>query len=92
MFSAVILAAGASRRMGTPKQLLPVGGRPMVRRVAEAVCRSQVAEVIAVTGAYAEEVGKALKGLPVKIAFNPAWAEGQSGSVATGVKALSGEA
>ncbi len=64
--AAIILAAGASTRMGEPKQLLPVGGQPMVRRVTEAVCAAGLAQVVVVIGAHAEAVGQAVAGLPVE--------------------------
>lgn len=86
--AAIVLAAGGSSRMGQPKQLLPVRGRPMVRRVTEAVCASGLAQVVVVVGAHAEAVKDALEGLPVDIVTNPAWAEGMSISVRVGLHAL----
>lgn len=86
--AAIVLAAGGSVRMGQPKQLLPVGGQPMVRRVAEAACRASLAQVVVVVGADVETVRQALTGLPVEIVMNEAWAEGMSTSVRTGLGAL----
>ena len=43
--AAVVLAAGGSARMGSAKQLLPVGGQPMVRKVTQAVCAAGLAQV-----------------------------------------------
>jgi len=55
--AAIILAAGASIRMGEPKHCC--GRRqPMVRRVAEAVCAAGLAQVVVVIGANAEAVGR----------------------------------
>jgi len=48
--SAVVLAAGASTRMGQPKQLLTWGGVPMVRHVARTFAMSEACEVIVVVG------------------------------------------
>lgn len=42
MIVGIILAAGAARRMGNLKQLLPLGGKPMVWHVADAACRSRL--------------------------------------------------
>ncbi len=89
--AAVILAAGGSARMGRPKQLLPVSGQPMVRRVAEAVCAAELAQVVVVVGAHATAVTQALKDLPIDIVVNEAWAEGMSTSVRLGVGALQAE-
>jgi len=86
--AAVILAAGRAARMGQLKQLLPVDGRPMVRRVAEAVCAAGVDQVVVVVGAQAEAVAAALAGLPLEIVVNDAWAEGMSTSLRAGLRAL----
>jgi len=86
--AAIILAAGASTRMGEPKQLLPVGGQPMVRRVAEAVCAARLAQVVVVVGAHAEAVGQAVAGLPVEMVLNDRWPEGMTASLHAGLCAL----
>jgi molybdenum cofactor cytidylyltransferase len=87
--SAVVLAAGLSSRMqGRHKLLLDVGGEPMVRRVVRAVLGIPPAEIIVVTGYRAEDVEAALAGLPVRLVHNAVYAEGQPGSVITGIRAL----
>ena len=63
---AVLLAAGASSRMGRNKMLLPVDGVPMVRRTAERLLAAGVAPLVVVTGHEAERVHEALAGLPVR--------------------------
>ena len=83
--SAVLLAAGASRRLGRNKLLLEVGGRPVVRRAAEALLGAEVSEVIVVTGHEAEGVRRALEGLPVRLVHNSAFADGQATSLAAGL-------
>ncbi len=85
---AIILAAGAARRMGQPKQLLPVAGQPMVRRVTEAVCAAGLQQVIVVLGARAQAVATVLQGLPVELVTNPTWQAGLSTSVRAGIGAL----
>jgi len=85
---AVVLAAGESRRMGEPKQLLPVGGQPMVRRVTEAVCAAGLAQVVVVIGAHAEAVGLAVAGLPVELVLNERWPEGMTSSLHAGLCAM----
>jgi molybdenum cofactor cytidylyltransferase len=86
--AAVVLAAGSATRMGQFKQLLPVGGLPMVRRVTEAVCAAGLAQVVVVTGARAGDVQEVLVGLPVDMVVNEAWAGGLSTSVRAGLQAL----
>jgi len=85
---AIVLAAGASRRMGRPKQLLPIAGQPMVRRVTGAVCAAGLAQVVVVLGANASDVARALEGLPVDLVANDAWREGMSTSLRAGLGAL----
>ena len=58
--SGVILAAGASTRLGRPKQLLPFDGEPAIHVVARNALASRLAEVVVVTGGSAEAVGAAI--------------------------------
>jgi len=88
-FSAVLLAAGLSSRMGERhKLLLPLGAEPVVRHTARALLASGPVEVVAVTGHRHDAVSDALAGLPLAIVFNPRYREGQMTSVAAGVAAL----
>lgn len=86
--AAVLLAAGGSRRMGQSKQLLPIDGQPMVRRVAQTVCQAGLAQVVVVVGAEGDRVARALAGLDLEIVHNQAWAQGMSTSVRAGMEAL----
>jgi molybdenum cofactor cytidylyltransferase len=86
--AAIILAAGASSRMGRPKQLLDWGGRPLVRVAAEQALAARLDEVIVVVGGAGDAVEAALAGLPLRVIDNPAYAEGQSTSLRAGVAAL----
>ena len=88
-FSAVVLAAGMSQRMGGPnKLLLPIAGAPLVRRSIETLCRHHFVEVIAVTGRDAPAIEKAIQGLPIRVVRNPAYQDGQMTSVRAGLEAL----
>lgn len=84
----VILAAGASTRMGTPKQLLPYVGQTLLRRAAETAVASQGRPVVVVLGAAAQLCRAELEGLPVHIVENPEWEQGMSGSLSVGMEAL----
>jgi molybdenum cofactor cytidylyltransferase len=88
MISAVVLAAGASTRMGTQKLLLPLGGQPLVRRAVAAVCDAGFDEVLVVVGSEREQVIRALEGLPVRHAVNPDYASGMGSSFRTAVEHL----
>ncbi|HVS53250.1 MAG TPA: nucleotidyltransferase family protein [Opitutaceae bacterium] len=87
-FGAVILAAGASTRMGTPKQLLPLAGRPLLVHAVEAALASPAWPVVVVLGADAEKIRPTLARLPVLVIENAAWAEGMAASVRAGMCAL----
>jgi molybdenum cofactor cytidylyltransferase len=85
----VLLAAGSSRRFGAANKLLAdVGGVPLVRRAAEALRDSKVADVVVVTGPDPERIATALSGLDVRFVHNEAFADGIGGSIATGASAL----
>lgn len=85
--AAVVLAAGASTRLGTSKQLLAFRGAPLVRRAASAAIDAGVAPVIVVLGAHAEPVALALEGLrDLQTVTNEAWKDGLATSLATGVR------
>jgi molybdenum cofactor cytidylyltransferase len=81
MTGCAILAAGAGRRFGGPKQLATIGGTSLLRRSAAAVCRSSCAGVAVVLGARADELWPALDGLPVERIDNPRWDEGMATSI-----------
>ena len=72
----ILLAAGESRRMGRPKQLLPVGGQPLLRHVVASLLSAPVAPFVVVLGSQATELAPVLADLPVQIVINPEWAEG----------------
>lgn len=84
----LLLAAGASTRMGSPKQLLPFRGKPLLRYSAERALEAGCGPVVVVLGANAAEVRKALEGLPVAVAMNQAWEGGMGSSIQTGLRAV----
>lgn len=85
--AAVVLAAGASRRLGEPKQLLRLRGQTLVRRAALAALGSRAERVLVVTGAHAERVEAALAGLAVACVRAERWEDGLSASLRAGVSA-----
>jgi len=87
-FGAVILAAGASSRMGPPKQLLFLDGQPLVVRAATAALDAGAWPVVVVLGAHAEKIRPVLARLPVLIVENSSWPEGMAASIRTGITTL----
>ncbi len=88
LFSAVVLAAGLSTRMGRSKPLLPIGDSSLIAAIVTTLARSDLGEIIVVTGHEAEAVAGAVKGLPARPVFNPDYAEGEMiSSVQTGLRA-----
>ena len=85
----IVLAAGGSRRLGTPKQLLRDStGETLIVRAVQTALSSACRPVVVVLGASADAVEAALGGLPVTAAVNPDWETGMAGSLQTGLAAL----
>ena len=86
----IVLAAGASTRLAgdVPKQLLELGGEPLVRRTVRAAVTSRLLEVVVVLGHEARQVKAVLDGLDVRIVENPQFRNGQSTSVRAGLAAI----
>jgi molybdenum cofactor cytidylyltransferase len=89
-FGAVILAAGGSSRMGSAKQLLMLGGVPLVVRAVDAALASAARPVVVVLGSRAERVRAPISGRPVLTVLNPDWKSGMASSIRAGVAALLG--
>jgi len=88
--SGVVLAAGASSRLGRPKQLLPVGDRRLLQCVLDSALASRLDEMIVVLGHRADEIRAAipLEADPrVKVVVNADHAAGQSTSLRRGLRA-----
>ncbi len=88
--AAVVLAGGASKRMGRANKLLAeFKGAALVYGVVESALQSDAAEVIVVTGHEADLVREALSGLDVRFIHNPAYPEGLSTSLRAGIGVVS---
>jgi molybdenum cofactor cytidylyltransferase len=85
---AVILAAGGSKRLGRPKQLLELDGRPLLQHVVDAAARAGLDEIVLVLGHEAEVIQAALELPPVaRVVLNPEYRTGQSASLRAGLAA-----
>ena len=90
--AALVLAAGASRRMGgTNKLLARLDGQPLAARAVDAALASRATAVVVVTGHQAARVRSALANRAVEFAHNPQHARGLSRSLRTGLAALAPE-
>ncbi|SDW11557.1 nucleotidyltransferase family protein [Lysobacter enzymogenes] len=89
-FAAVLLAAGASRRLGRPKQLLRRDGETLLRRGARLALASGAARTLVVLGARADALRGELDGLAVEAVLNPDWQDGMAASLAAAARALAG--
>jgi molybdenum cofactor cytidylyltransferase len=84
----LVLAAGASRRMGSPKQLLPVAGRPLLETVVAAACASSLDDVVVILGANAAAIQDGVSWGRARVVVNPAHHEGMSTSLQAGIHSL----
>ena len=80
-----VLAAGASRRLGFPKQLALHRGIPLARWATLCATRSTASETALVVGAHAQEVTESVAGLPVTVLHNAEWQEGIAASIRAAV-------
>lgn len=77
IISAIVLAAGQSSRMGSPKMILPWGSTTVIGQVVEVLRQEGVEEIVVVTGGARQEVEQALAGKPVRTVFNPRYPQDQ---------------
>jgi molybdenum cofactor cytidylyltransferase len=87
----VVLAAGESRRMGRPKQLLPFGERTILERVVDTLLTAGVGEVVVVLGHLADRIRAVLGNRPVRAVVNDSHRQGMLSSVKCGVRAIGAE-
>ncbi len=86
--AAIVLAAGASTRMGSPKPLLPWGEQTLLAFELDELLLSCVDQIVVVTGAHADEVRRSLGDGARRCVFNPRWPQGRATSLARGASAL----
>jgi molybdenum cofactor cytidylyltransferase len=85
---AVVLAAGASTRFGSPKQLVRIGGRPLLHTAVTRASEVTGNALIVVLGAGAAELAPLLKHSPGAVVINHEWREGLGSSVRSGIARL----
>jgi molybdenum cofactor cytidylyltransferase len=85
---AIILAAGESKRMGSPKMLLMFNGRTMIENVIANVSESKASKILVVLGAYRDALVKQIEKLNVRYCYNDNYKEGMLSSVQCGFRNL----
>ncbi len=84
--AAIVLAAGASRRLGTAKQLLrDANGESLLVRLVRDAAAAGCAPIVVVLGAHADDVREVLAETSVTCVDNPQWTEGMASSIRVGV-------
>ena len=84
----ILLAAGASSRMGSAKQLLQFEGTTLIRRSASALSDSDCVPCVVVLGAKSAECEQELAGIEIDICVNEEWPSGMSSSIKAGLGRL----
>jgi molybdenum cofactor cytidylyltransferase len=89
--TAVVLAAGASSRFGSPKLLAPLAGRPLLQHTLDAVAGAGLGDVVVVLGDGAADIERAIDWRHERRVVNPRPADGLSSSVRAGLDAVAAE-
>ncbi|MEJ8843308.1 nucleotidyltransferase family protein [Lacibacter sp. H375] len=84
----IILAAGASSRLGSPKQLLVYSGVTLLQHSIEAAQTADAASVVVVLGANADVIKTELNIETVELVVNPEWKEGMASTIRFGLQTL----
>ena len=90
MIAAVVLAAGASVRLGEPKQLVVIAGETLLERAVQTAREAGCAPVVVVLGAEAERIRERCDFGSAVVTVNEAWEEGMASSIRAGVGAVGG--
>src|SRR3990167_237916 len=91
MIVAVVLSAGESSRMGSPKALLPISGVPFIEEIVRALKGTKIDRIIVVLGHHAEKIQKRIAHLPVTFVVNRDYAKGQLSSLIVAIRSLAAE-
>lgn len=88
MLTALILAAGESKRMGSPKALLPYNDRTFLEHLLDITRHPKIGSQLIVLGAGAEAISQQVGLKPEQIVVNPEWQNGQLSSIKTALKSI----
>ena len=88
MVAAIVLAAGESKRMGSPKALLPFSGKTLIRGVVDLLTAGGLSPIVVVLGAHAELIRHEVAGLNVRVTTNHGYRAGQLSSLQKGLEVV----
>ena len=88
MIAGLILAAGESSRMGTPKATLAYRGRTFLETIVQTLREAGIERIVVVLGHRAEEIQRQVKIGPAQAIINPYYRTGQTSSLQAGLRAL----
>ena len=90
MTAALVLAAGASTRLGRPKQLVRLQGETLLERAVRVAGEAELTPVVVVLGSGAKQVTDACDLRSTWVVVNAGWAEGMGSSIRTGMELVQG--
>lgn len=90
MTSAIVLAAGKSERMGSPKALLSYRGTTFLDRILEVLSQSPIRDIVVVVGGHRDQIESRVSA-PARVVFNPNFESGMITSIQAGIRALAAE-
>lgn len=89
---AIILAAGMSKRMETPKLLLPLNGAPMIYHPIALALQQKLNPIVVIAGQYIEEIKNVLKNCSeITYVYNPDYQSGMASSLKLGIQTIAGQ-
>lgn len=87
-FAGLLLAAGSSKRMGFPKQLLPINGEYLISHILKIMQSSMLEHIFVVLGAHEEIIRNILKNDNTTLVSNPTWKSGKGSSLRVGLSEI----
>ena len=91
MIVAIVLSAGESSRMGSPKALLRIGGKLFIERIVSVLEQTKVGKIVVVLGHDVEEIKPKISHLPITVVVNRDYEKGQLSSLIVAIRSLESE-